>query len=325
MRIEHLIPNMPTISLAPMEGVVDPVIRALFSKIGGFDHFVTEFVRVSDQLLPEKMYYRYCPELLTGGKTKEGHPVFVQLLGGRPEIMAENAEFVKSLGALGIDLNFGCPAKTVNRHDGGAALLKNPSRLFDVISAVKKAVKDEIPVTAKVRLGFEDKSLCNEIACAVDQAKASSLTIHARTKLEGYKPPAHWEFIAQMKDVIASEMPVIANGDIWSLSDYLKCREVSGCEKVALGRGAIAKPDLAKLIKAYNQQIRPDEASWQILKPIWLKEFIEESEKVGEKFAIRRTKQWVKLLSREFPEAGESFEKIKRCQTLPEIKSQLLI
>lgn len=306
-----------------MEGVVDPVIRALYSSIGGFDHFVTEFVRVSDQLLPEKMYYRYCPELHNGGKTKEGHPVFIQLLGGRPEMLAENAAFAQSLGALGIDLNFGCPAKTVNRHDGGATLLKNPSRLYDVITAVKKAVKDEIPVTAKVRLGFEDKSLCNEIAMAVDQAKASSLTIHARTKLEGYKPPAHWEFIAQMRESVQSGMPVIANGDIWSLADYLKCIEVTGCQKVALGRGAIAKPDLARVIKAHINNQKLDDADWTYIKPYWLSYFVSESEKVNEKFAIRRTKQWVKLLSREYAEAGRSFENIKRCQTLVEIKSQL--
>ena len=115
------------IYLAPMEGVVDPVIRALYSKIGGYDQFVTEFVRVTDKLLPDKVFFRYAPELKTSGRTAEGVPVYVQILGGKAEWMAENAAAVARLGAPGLDINFGCPAKTVNRHDGGASLLQKPA------------------------------------------------------------------------------------------------------------------------------------------------------------------------------------------------------
>ena len=312
-----------TIALAPMEGVVDPIIRKLYSRIGGYDHFVTEFVRVSDRLLPASLFYRYSPELLTGGRTAEGYPVFVQILGGQPAVIAENAALAKELGAPGIDLNFGCPAKTVNRHDGGAALLQKPERLFDIISSVKRAVGSEMPVTAKVRLGFNDKSLCDEIAQAVAEAEATSITIHARTKIEGYKPPAHWEYIARMKEVIRGKIPVIANGDIWSLADYIKCKEITGCARVALGRGAFSKPDLALLIKAYANGETQPEMSWGELHESWLGHFIAQSAQVNEPFAIRRTKQWVKFLGREYEGAKQSFENIKRCQTLQEIKSQL--
>ena len=325
IEIKHLQADLRTVSLAPMEGVVDPVIRALYSKIGGFDHFVTEFIRVSEHLLPASLFYRFSPELHKGGVTEEGHPVFVQLLGGRPQLMGENAALAVQLGAPGIDLNFGCPAKTVNRNDGGATLLKNPHRLFDVITAVKKAVNDKVPVTAKVRLGFEDKSLCEEIALAVADARASSLTVHARTKKEGYKPPAHWQFIAKMREAVKGRVLVIANGDIWSLQDYQRCLQVTGCEKVAVGRGAIAKPDLAKQIQAYNKQQDQKPYTWQEVHHPWLGEFIEKSLKVNEPFAIRRTKQWVKLLGREYPEAVGQFEAIKRCQSLDEIKTGLKI
>ena len=127
--------------LAPMEGVVDWVMRDVLTRIGGIDLCVTEFIRVTDQLLPTHAIQKDCPELLNAScRTNSGTPVLVQLLGGKPEWMAQNAALAIELGAPGIDINFGCPAKTVNRHDGGAALLKDPRRIFDVVSAVRSAV-----------------------------------------------------------------------------------------------------------------------------------------------------------------------------------------
>lgn len=307
-----------------MEGVVDPVTRSIYSEIGGYNHFVTEFVRVTDQLLPDHVFYKYSPELYNSGRTTEGHPVYVQLLGGKPEWLAVNAARVVQLGASGIDLNFGCPAKTVNRHDGGAALLQKPSRLFDIITSVRKAVEDKVPVTAKVRLGFMDKSLSNEIALAVAEAGAASLTVHARTKLEGYQPPAHWEYIAQMKEQVAGRVPVVANGDIWSLADYIRCCEVSGCKDVALGRGAIAKPDLALEIQAYQMATQVEALPWSQIQTDWLNKFIDRSEQAkGPRFAITRTKQWLKLMGRQYDEAVGQFENIKRLQDLDELRAQI--
>ncbi|MGE3975430.1 MAG: tRNA dihydrouridine synthase [Bdellovibrionales bacterium] len=302
--------NSPFIMMAPMEGVVDYVTRSLYSQIGGFDRFVTEFVRVTDRTLPDTLFYKFCPELKTGGKTREGTPVFIQLLGGKPEVLAENAALAVQLGAPGIDLNFGCPAKTVNRHDGGATLLKNPHRLYDVLSAVRKAVPSTTPVTAKVRLGFSDKNSILEIAHAVDESGTTMLTVHARTRDEGYRPPAHWECIARMKEVV--NVPVVANGDIWSVEDYIKCREVSGCENVALGRSAMATPDLALQIRAYllNQSYTP--YSWSYVQTVLLPQFIENSlREVGEAYVVGRTKQWLRLLLKGYPEATPLFEQAK--------------
>lgn len=306
------------IYLAPMEGVVDAVMRDILTRIGGFDQCVTEFVRVTDRPVPPAVFLRYCPELQSQGRTESGVPVFVQLLGGQPQPMAENAARAASLGAPGIDINFGCPAKTVNRHDGGAALLKSPQRLYDVISAIRKSVPSHIPVTAKVRLGFDSKDLCVEIAKAVDEAKASRLTVHARTKVEGYRPPAHWEFIAQMREVVS--VPVVANGDIWSLNDYIRCREVTGCKDVALGRGVIACPDLARQIKNYieGEEYRP--LTWHQVRYDILPYFFSESRDYKtEDFAVSRMKQWTKLVGREYPEAKDLFENIKRLKGFDEI------
>lgn len=298
-----------------MEGVVDWIVRDLLTKIGGIDRTVTEFVRVTDRVLPAHVFYRYCPELKNDGKTAAGTPVFVQLLGGKPEWLAENAKVVEQCGAPGIDLNFGCPAKTVNRHDGGATLLQNPHRLFDIISAVKAAVK--IPVSAKVRLGFENKELHLDIARACSDAGASLLTIHARTKREGYVPPAHWEYIARMREV--SKIPLLANGEIWSKKDYDTCALVSGVSDVALGRGLVGRPDLANQIKGVSKPMTWADARVQYLLP-----FFEMSlEARGPAFAVARVKQLLKFLMRGFPEAQILFEQIKTFKTVEQFQPYL--
>lgn len=315
--------NPPFISLAPMEGVVDPVVRHLLTSIGGIDHCVTEFVRVTDKLLPEHVFYKYCPELKSGGRTAAGVDCYIQLLGGQPGPMTENAQRVFELGAPGLDLNFGCPAKTVNRHDGGAALLKNPHRLFDIISAIKKVLPPDYPVTAKVRLGFEDKTLVQEIAQAVSEAKAHRLTIHARTKVEGYKPPAHWEFIARMKEV--STVPVVANGDIWTVEDYLKCQEISGCANVALGRSLIARPDLGLQIKAHVSGTPYQNMTWEQVLCDFLPAFLMDSlEFRHEQYAVNRMKQYLKMLKPAYPEAARAFEGIKTKKTVEGIRLELM-
>lgn len=307
-----------------MEGVVDAVTRATYSRIGGFDRFVTEFVRVTDKVLPAHVFYRYAPELKNAGCTKEGTPVYVQLLGGRPEVVAGNAAVVASLGVPGIDLNFGCPAPTVNRHDGGAALLKNPHRVFDVVSAVRKAVPAHIAVTAKVRLGFDHKNFSCEIAQAADEGGAAMLTVHARTRDEAYRPPAHWEYIAKMCEVV-KRATVVANGDIWTVADYWRCREISGCAYVALGRGAMATPDLALQIRASIQNSVSPPAShlpwaWAEVYGRLLPEFIRESEKCHDGgYAVARTKQWLRQLARGYPEAQPAFEKVKTLRHTDEI------
>src|SRR5689334_22064085 len=122
-------PNKPAVVLAPMEGVTDAPMRALQGETGAFTYAVSEFLRVAHSVPSAAAVTRHVPELLTGGRTATGLPVQVQLLGGDPGRMAEAAAVAHEAGASAIDLNFGCPARTVNRHDGGAALLKDPPRV----------------------------------------------------------------------------------------------------------------------------------------------------------------------------------------------------
>jgi len=237
-----------TIILAPMEGLLDFVLRDILTRVGGIDRCVSEFIRITDQLLPERVFTRIVPELHTGGRTLAGVPVRAQLLGADPVCVAENAARLAGLGPAGIDLNFGCPAKVVNRHGGGAALLDEPETIAAIVSAVRRAVPAHIPVSAKMRLGYSDDSRALECALAIAGGGADELVVHARTKAQAYRPPAYWERIADICAVV--RIPVVANGDIWTVADAHRCRELSGCDRLMLGRGAVTDPGLALALKA---------------------------------------------------------------------------
>lgn len=187
--------STPQTILAPMEGLTDPLMRQVLTSIGQYDWTVSEFIRVTQHVLPAHVFYKYVPELLhendLKGRTIHGTPVHIQLLGSKPELMAGNAVRAVELGALAIDINFGCPAKTVNNHRGGSVLLAEPETLYQIIHAVRQAVPSDTPVSAKIRLGYENTNLTQEIGDAVQSANASWLTVHARTKTQGYKPPAY--------------------------------------------------------------------------------------------------------------------------------------
>ena len=280
-----------------MEGVMDYHMRQLLTQIGGIDRCVTEFVRVIELPLPSRVFYRLCPELRNESRTEFGTPVRVQLLGQNPACLAKNASRAISLGSNGIDLNFGCPAKAVNKSRGGAVLLKDPDALYRIVKAVREAVPMEQVVSAKIRLGYEDKSLAIENAQAIAAAGASELAVHARTKEEGYQPPAHWHWIKKIKQAIT--IPVIANGDIFSLEDAQRCIEISGCDQLMIGRGAMAIPNLANAIKgneapySWQQNLQLMEHYFQSLRVVGDKE----------KFMPSLIKQWLMFMKMAHPQA----------------------
>ena len=146
------------ILLAPMEGLLDHTLRDVLTRVGGIDRCVSEFIRITDQLLPDRVFRRIVPELRNGGRTPAGTPVRAQLLGSDPACLADNAAALAALGPAGIDLNFGCPAKIVNRHRGGAVLLDEPELVYAIVAAVRRAVPAAMPVSAKMRLGNADHS-----------------------------------------------------------------------------------------------------------------------------------------------------------------------
>lgn len=303
--------------LAPMEGVIDHTMRELLSGLGGLDRCVTEFVRVSAGLLPARVFYRLCPELKSGGRTASGVAVYLQLLGGNPSVVAENAARAAELGAPGIDLNFGCPAKTVNKSDGGSILLREPERVAAITAAARRAVPADIPLTVKIRLGYDDQQQFLDIVRGIGEAGASELTVHARTRRQGYRPPAYWEEIRRARETI--DIPVIANGEIWSPGDARRCREASGCEDLMLGRGALCRPDLPRLVQAALADSESEPLTWQQIVPLLLKFYDLTLQHYDASHVGNPIKQWLAYLRVYYPQAALLFEKIKRLRDARDI------
>jgi tRNA-dihydrouridine synthase C len=319
-----------TILLAPMEGLLDFVLRDILTRVGGVDRCVSEFIRVTNTLLPERVFTRVVPELFNGGRTLSGVPVRAQLLGSDPVCLAENAAVLASLGPDGVDLNFGCPAKVVNRHGGGAALLDDPELLNAIVSAVRRAVPAHLPVSAKMRLGFNDDSRAVECALAIEGGGATELVVHARTKADAYRPPAYWERVADIAAAVC--IPVVANGEIWTVQDALRCREASGCEMLMLGRGMVTDPGLAMAIReatrsgagALKSMPLDQGVSWPDLLPL-ISEFWQlVCSRLDKRQQAGRLKQWLNFLRRKYPEAEAAYQSLRTLNE-PELVNQWLI
>ena len=303
-----------TILLAPMEGLLDFVLRDMLTRVGGVDRCVSEFIRITHTLLPEKAFLRVMPELANGGFTPAGVPVRAQLLGSDPVCLAENAARLAEMGPHGIDLNFGCPAKVVNRHGGGAALLDDPELLTRIVSAVRKAVPAHMPVSAKMRLGFLDDARAVECAQALALGGVSELVVHARTKADAYRPPAYWERVNDIR--LAVSVPVVANGEIWTVDDARRCRQASGCDSLMVGRGMVVDPGLALAIcedRGANvlSVITEPRVSWQDLQPLIGQFWVLVCARLERKQQAGRLKQWLNFLRRRYPEAEAAYLELR--------------
>lgn len=307
----------PAIFLAPMEGVTDAPMRTLLSETTSITHCVSEFMRVTHMVLPQKTFYDYVPELKSNSLTPNGTPVIFQILGGDAESLAQHALTAVNLGARAIDLNFGCPAPTVNRHDGGATLLKYPERIYEIVTALRSTLPQHITVSAKIRLGFDDAHAVYKNSEMIFKAGADWLTIHARTRNQGYKPPVFWEMIRDIKR--NAPIPVVANGDIWTLGDFKRCRDITQCDHFMLGRGLLLNPLLATEITS-ELGLQP-QSKVQLTPEMWQNLFYKMFE-LGHQYGdspvivLRRVKQWLGMRNKKQP--TPCFDIIKRLQTAEE-------
>jgi len=302
-----LVPEKPLLLLAPMEGLLDATLRDVLTRAGGLDRCVSEFIRVTDTLLPERAFVRVVPELLNGSRTRSGVPVRPQLLGSDPVCVSENATRLAELGAEGIDLNFGCPARTVNQSRGGAILLDEPELVGRIVAAVRRAVPAGVPVSAKMRLGYQDDSRAEDCAQAIAEAGASELVVHARTKVHGYRPPAYWERIADLRSHLQGRPAprLVANGEIWTVEDARRCQAISGCSDLMIGRGMVSHPGLALDIRGQG------DIAWAQIVP-WLRDFWDQvSARVERRHRAGRLKQWLGSLRRHYPQAGQAFDTLR--------------
>jgi tRNA-dihydrouridine synthase C len=294
-------------------------MRALQGVMGNFTYVVTEFVRVSGEALPKKVFRKEIPELANECRTPSGMPVQVQILGGDPERMAQSAFAACEAGAMGIDINFGCPAPTVNRHDGGASLLRTPCRIREIVSRIRVSVPAHIPVSAKLRLGWDSIDAIDETAAMAAEGGATWITIHARTRVQGYLPPVYWPSIGRVREKLG--LPVVANGDIWTIEDFRRCQEETGCRHFMIGRSALASPGLPhQIARELGLPTGQLETDWVRLMEL----FVYWTEYYGHRpssYTVARMKQWLKLakLYGEFKE----FDLMKKATSVEEVMDVL--
>jgi tRNA-dihydrouridine synthase C len=308
-----------------MEGVTDAAMRGLFSEIGGFTFCVTEFLRVSQFVPGPRAFRTHTPEIAYQCRTQAGLPVQVQLLGGDAEKLGQAARVAVQIGAEAIDLNFGCPAPTVNRHDGGAVLLNHPDRIRAIVSAVRAALPRAVPVSAKLRLGWDNPGAIHVNADRAAEGGAAWLTIHGRTKSQGYRPPAYWTPIGEVRARLG--IPVVANGEMWSVEDILRCRDQTGCQHFMLGRGALASPTLAlaasrELGIRGADRVKPFRKTPTEWVPL-VRRLIELSVAMAASplRTAGRIKQWLRIANHD--NRMPWFDAIKRCETPQELVEQL--
>lgn len=288
--------------LAPLEGCMEWSVRELLTDLGGFDLCITEFLRITDQLLPERVFYRLSPELHNNGCTRAGVPVRIQLLGNEPHWLAENANRALELGSRGIDYNLGCPSKTVNQNKGGAILLKEPETIYRNVSALAKALGKQHKLSVKIRLGYDDPDEVFEIVDSIVQGGADELTIHARTKTDGYQASQiKWAWINKVNQRF--DIPVIANGEIWTADDARRCQMITGSTDLMLGRGAMAMPNIGRHIKEQQSAM-----SWHDVVTLLLayRDYDLQNRWFGS-----RCKQWLRYLRIQYPQASELFGEIR--------------
>ena len=255
----------PPLFLAPMEGLGDRRLRrALARSTGGFDEACREFTRVPGALSqgakPEKLLRGVAlngyaaDELLflgdeTSGETEDMHLLAAQVMGSNPELLERCARFLAAEGgAPRVDLNCGCPANVVTGKGAGSSLLRDPADVYESVAAVARGVRGTgCAVTAKLRSGYDDRGLLRENLLAAQAGGAAFVTLHPRTRREGYTGHARWEDIAFAVDVL--DVPVVGNGDVTSPAKAFELVRETNCAGVMIGRGAVQDPLVFRRIK----------------------------------------------------------------------------
>ncbi len=225
----------PPILLAPMAGVSEMPFRVITLEMGA-GLATTELVSASGIKYKNRRTRQY----MTFDRHKE-RPYSLQLFGGDPDVMAIAAAAGAEHGADIIDINMGCPVRKVTGTGAGSALSCDPPRAARIVEAMRRATDDKVPITAKIRSGWDDKSInATEMAKTLEGAGCAALAIHARTRAAGYSGHANWNILADVKRAV--QMPIIGNGDVVSIADAKRMFSETGVDAVMIGRGALGNP-----------------------------------------------------------------------------------
>jgi len=235
---------------SPLSGVTDLVFRRLVRRYAPESMMYTEMVHAS-----QVYHARELPKIMEVDPNEK--PISIQLFDCRPNFLAEAAQKAVEEGADTVDINMGCPVNKITKKGGGSSLLRQPEIAEAIVRNVVQAVS--VPVTVKTRIGWDDHEInILEFAQRLEDAGAQMLTLHGRTRAQGYNGAARWEWIKRVKEVLS--IPVIANGDIFSVEAALKCLEETGADGVMCSRGTLGYPFLVGEIDHFlktGQQLKP--------------------------------------------------------------------
>jgi nifR3 family TIM-barrel protein len=219
---------------SPLSGVTDLVFRRLVRRYAPDSMMYTEMVNATGL-----HYVKQLPKIME--IDPEERPISIQLFDCRPDFLAEAAQKAVDEGADTVDINMGCPVNKITKNGGGSSLLRQPELAGEIVRSVVKAVN--VPVTVKTRIGWSESEInAVEFAQRMQDAGAQMLTLHGRTRAQGYNGSARWEWIAKVKEVLS--IPVIANGDIFSVEAAIRCLEMTGADGVMCSRGTLGYPFL---------------------------------------------------------------------------------
>lgn len=297
--------EFPT-ALAPMEGITHPAFRDVIAAAGGVGLLCTEFVRITSGPLNAELVRR---EVVPSS----GVPLSVQVMGNSPERMAEAAQIVARCQADVVDVNLGCPMPKIVRKGVGAALLKDPQLLYDVLCRMR----DKTPglLSAKIRAGFDEAADVVTIAQTVQAAGVDFIAVHPRRRADMYRGTADWRIIAVLKREL--RIPVVGNGDVWYADDALRMQEETGCDAVMIGRPAVRNPWIFQQVEALR-------AGRPVFVPTGA-ELVEYLAEVAEVYARRfghlkkqgpmgKLKELAKFLARALDDDGRFVREALRCE-----------
>lgn len=297
--------------LAPMAGITDkPMRRMVHAKSGGDVALISEMVAINALSRKNAKTYRIADV------RDEPYSVIVQLVGADEVLFADAAQLAAELGAAGIDINMGCPVRKIITGGAGSALMKNPEQAAKIIKSVKNAVK--LPVSVKFRKGWDNNSVnATDFAKMCEASGADFITVHGRTRAQGYSGTADWNIIKEVKSAV--KIPVVGNGDVTSPQSAAEMIKQTGCDGVMIGRAALGAPwltgEIAKYLKTGSL---PQKQPAQEVKNTLLKHISLLTEYYGEKLALALSRKYVCWYSKNFRDAKrfrENYMKINDYQT----------
>lgn len=297
--------------LAPMAGITDkPMRRMVHAKSGGDVALISEMVAINALSRKNAKTYRIADV------RDEPYPVIVQLVGADEVLFADAAQLAAELGAAGIDINMGCPVRKIITGGAGSELMKNPEQAAKIIKSVKNAVK--LPVSVKFRKGWDNNSVnATDFAKMCEASGAEFITVHGRTRAQGYSGTADWNIIKEVKSAV--KIPVVGNGDVTSPQSAAEMIKQTGCDGVMIGRAALGAPwltgEIAKYLKTGSL---PQKQPAQEVKNTLLKHISLLTEYYGEKLAVALSRKYVCWYSKNFRDAKrfrENYMKINDYQT----------